>query len=123
MGSIGGQPTQATQQSAQQANIPGSGQGSVTNNGFGQQQYYNPNQYGNRYPGYSYPPQPQQPGQQGQGQPPASETEGSQPNSQHSQGQSQPQPNAQQPVMPQYGGYQQYPQYGYQDSTQYRGWY
>lgn len=85
-------------------------------NGFGNSQYYQPNQFANRYP-YNYPQQPlsqpQQPQQQQQaGQPKE--------NDQVASGQPQPQPP--QP-MPQYGGYQQYPQYGYQDNSQYRGWY
>ena len=104
----------------------------------GASQYYGqPNQFGNRYPGYnSYP----QPGQAQSAQPgnPSNNQSGSVPTSQGDNDSSsasnqagnpqsqipQQSQQPQQPVIPQYGGYQQYPQYGgYQDNNQYRGWY
>ena len=105
----------------------------------GASQYYGqPNQFGNRYPGYNSYPQPGQaqsaqsgnPSNNQSGSVPASQGEANDsssasnqagnPQSQIPQQSQQPQ----QPGIPQYGGYQQYPQYGgYQDNNQYRGWY
>lgn len=114
---------QAQAQAQAQGGLAPTGQGAQSgqaapgvNNGFAgaPSQYYN-QQGSTRFPTYSYPPQPGFPQPQGEEKSGQSQGQG--------QGQPYPQSNFGQPIMPQYGGYQQYPQYGYQDSQYRGGWY